>query len=163
MIIHKSYGALLIYGFGLIGADCLRGSTWRCVYLTHFQESVSPTVHSAESGLPSPHTLWHPPPPHSAVYMPLTSPRPIYSHLLWPTVGLNRATNRTGSLKESGSNLKVRAVGFFCGKVAGSNLIYLILNIYKKIKEYQQLSTVQTLEPVTVFCLFYSFLKSFVD
>lgn len=57
----------------------------------------------------------------------------------------------------------MRAVGFFCGKVAGSNLIYLILNIYKKIKEYQQLSTVQTLEPVTVFCLFYSFLKSFVD
>lgn len=86
MIICKSYGALLIHGFELIASDCLHSSDWRCVFLTHIQKSVSPMVHSADSGLPSlypPHLFLL---PHHSLYMPSSSPGqyiPIYCGWQW--------------------------------------------------------------------------------
>lgn len=117
MIICESCGALPVYRFVLIGSDCLHGSGWRCVFLTHFQESVSPAVHSAESGPPP--AARHPPPttppccrlpPHYPVYMPSSSADryiPIYCG--WQC--MNRAANSSGSFNEGRSDLKVRTEG----------------------------------------------------
>lgn len=109
MIICESYGAFLVRFCELISSDCI---VWVEVEILDPVAGVCVTVGPfswVRSALPtSPYPLS--PISLSPLYA-LIIPRPIYSHLLWLTVGMNRATNSTGSLNEGRSNLKVRTMG----------------------------------------------------
>lgn len=108
MIICESYGAFLVRFCELISSDCI---VWVEVEILDPVDGVCVTVGPfswLRSALPTP------PYPLSPISLSplyaLIIPRPIYSHLLWLTVGMNRATNSTGSLNEGRSNLKVRTM-----------------------------------------------------
>lgn len=151
MIISESHGAVLVYRFVLIGSDCLHGSGWRCVFLTHFQESVSPTVRSAESGLP-PTTPPCPPPSSLPRLCALIIPRPIHPHLGRLTVCMSRASNSSGSFNEGRRNLKVRTEAR-CSKAAGSNTLEAAVIITTSYiittREHQQICMMATFSSQT--------------
>lgn len=87
--------------------------------------------------------------PHYPPLYALLIPGPIYSHLLWQTVGMNRAANSTGSFKEGRSNLKVRTMDSVSG---------LLVQIPVQVENKPPHLSTAT-ERVVIFCTFCTFWK----